>query len=245
MQEFLTLHVHPLRGPAAIHVPTLFRLSCKCRRCTDVQDRYTAAEDWCSVQIGLHDTGSWPCGFLPAYQRGVGWQLPMMQHEPRWLTACIADRQPQISWIYTFGVSNGNKSVLFFSDVENVWVRKVRMVVWLIFNMRHVWSKVRDVPPFWDRHIKDGIQFIYSASVSMKVHLTYFFQHFKSTGDQWAVVFSYLLQYCSSPVSYSWGKVHSVHSEWIISRSFGMKLARFQGLINVNVESLNTEPPVS
>lgn len=124
-------------GTCSIHVPNVFQLSCKCRRCTDVHGRYTAAEDWCSVQIGLHDTGSWPCGFLPAYQRGVGWQLPMMQHEPRWLTACIADRQPQISWIYTLEVSNRNKSVLFFSDVENVWMRKVRMVVWFIFNMRH------------------------------------------------------------------------------------------------------------
>lgn len=67
-----------------------------------MQDRWTAAvEDWCSVQIGVHDTGSWcscPCGFLPAYQRGVGWQVPMMQHEPWCVPACPADRQSQISW---------------------------------------------------------------------------------------------------------------------------------------------------
>lgn len=100
---------------------TLFQRSCKCRRSTDVQDRWAAAvEDWCSVQIGVHDTGSWcscPCGFLPAYQRGVGWQVPMMQHEPWCVPGCPADGQSQISWIYTwrtFGFSLITAEFLWF-----------------------------------------------------------------------------------------------------------------------------------
>lgn len=116
VQDFLTSHVHLLRGPGAYVRPHLH--CCKCRRSTDVQDRWTAAvEDWCSVQIGVHDTGSWcscPCGFLPAYPRGVEWQVPMMQHKPWCVPACSADRQSQISWIYTwrtFGFFDNNRSV--------------------------------------------------------------------------------------------------------------------------------------